>query len=60
MRAKRRCRRDVCGDNNSEDNSEIEDAKAGLSLKHRVCEELRDLQVIFFFMSCIVLCFFFF
>ena len=54
MRAKRLRRRYVCGDDNSDDNSEIEDAKAGLSLKDRVCEELRDLQV-FFCMSYIVL-----
>ena len=47
MRAKRPCsRRSACGDDSS-DNSESEDVKAGLSLKDRVCEELRDLQVFF-------------
>ena len=58
MRAKRQCsRRSACGDDSS-DNSESEDAKAGLSLKDRVCEELRDLQVFFYVLHCFVMFFF--
>ena len=47
MKRRRRCCADDDDDNNSEGSCGDNDEKSGLSLRDRVCLELRDLQVFF-------------